>query len=96
MGIKMTENELKTLKDIGDNYPETYDFKEDLKQEAIKWGKLLNEEIVKIKSNLHLYASLRKQVQDNGYMPEILIRKIAIVDFIKHFFDITDEDINHE
>lgn len=78
--------ELKTLKDF-----ETYGYlgngidKDDLKQEAIKWIKELENEIKKDDSRLPLWKFSGYDAE--GYHSDLIIK------WIKHFFNITEEEL---
>ena len=88
----MEKEELKTLKDIrryyhGDGYPTIAEH--DLRNEAIKWVK-----------ELYLFPSPSDEVEMDAYefMTGNKIKyseegKSAIINFIKHFFNLKDEDL---
>lgn len=85
---------LKTLKDIeSDPIVDGYDFQikqipyDKLKAEAIKWIKILNSEIVQFNKS----ASFGDVVIKVNY-EQIMIRQYKI-EFIKHFFNISEEDL---
>jgi hypothetical protein len=80
--------ELKTLKDIlspDNDWDETSEAKcgEAVRQEAIKWIKYIREKA-------------EKEMKDFGMNPLVCnsSSKFA-VDFIKHFFNLTDEEIDN-
>ena len=87
------KNELKTLKDIKIRKPKAFElpyldwYKEELKQEAIKWIKEFDKNILKSSDDANCpYCERRLGRPGNE---EMLIRIV----WIKHFFNITDEDL---
>jgi hypothetical protein len=77
--------ELKTLKDLGIDTAGYEDcvFKDDLKHEAVKWVKDIREKA-------------EKGMKDFGMNPLVCnsSSKFA-VDLFKHFFNLTDKEINN-
>lgn len=76
------ENKLETLKDIrGLMYDtEKDEFVKEIRQEAINW-------IKELRTNAYKYDDLFHYLDDFGCHYE------PTVDFIKHFFNITEEDL---
>ena len=67
--------------------------KRDLKAEAIKWVKELDKEIAEIRINLEAYNEFQKYKEKEGQIPEIYLRAQHQILWIKHFFNITEEDL---
>ena len=82
----MTKEKLKTLKDL--NIEEDRDYRslidrEELKAEAVKWVK----EILRKEMEL---GNIKKGSKNNNHFNP---RKQGQITFIKHFFNLTEEDL---
>ncbi len=73
---------LKTLKDLQKDYEWKFDTYNALRQEAIKWIKELEKNIT---------PSLYGQGQEGDFMEAHY--NIAKIEWIKHFFNLTEEDL---
>jgi len=65
----------------------------ELKVEAIKWIKSLDEDMEKIRKSPELYNDLKMHEQQCGQIPEVFLRTQHQILWIKHFFNITEEDL---
>lgn len=100
--------ELKTLKDLeisADNPMYTMgaqDQRKVLRQEAIKWVRLFIQRYYLTKEEMPQNTCIDEQTKNFSYIISNLNHKnfdgkrpgIAIVAFIKHFFNITDKDLD--
>ena len=79
---------LKTLKDIDGNgvHGDLLEYDRRLKQEAINWVKELNKDILLFKYSPK--AHLKKEEYE-----ESLVRTSNQILWIKHFFNLTEEDL---
>ena len=65
-----------------------------LKHEAIKWVKELDKEMAQIRINPEAYAMFQDfRMKHDGEMPSELLRAQHQILWIKHFFNITPEDL---
>ena len=66
----------------------------DLRHEAIKWVKELDKEMAQIRINPEAYAMFQDfRMKHDGEMPSELLRAQHQILWIKHFFNITPEDL---
>ena len=86
---------LKTLKELEKNmtFPNgyvllNYSLNKDLRAEAIKWIKEF-----KNYNNLYPYPEELQYFTDSGFDEYASTRFPAVINFLKHFFNINDEDL---
>ena len=94
----MNDNKLKTLKDL--DWWKVPDINKELsvecyrlKQEAIKWIKELEKEIKLFETNPEYHNEIMKEYYRSGQFNSILIKNSEQILWIKHFFNITEEDL---
>ena len=78
------------------DYPDYVDYKK-LKQEAIKWLKELHKYYTWSSVNKYLKPKFPEKIEDElGVCSDnidCICGETAIIEFIKHFFNITEEDL---
>ena len=83
--------ELKTLKDLRYDESGKGDFiveHKNLRQEAIKWIKKMEEF-----NYIHPYPEFLEGFTDSGFDEYASTRFPSVINFIKHFFNITEEEL---
>jgi hypothetical protein len=84
-------NELKTLKDCLDVCHDDYASPDVLKQEAIKWLKIFDEEC-KDKTSADELNKINYKY-DLNFIPDLGCAVYIIPAWIKHFFNITEDEL---